>query len=123
MARFNSEETLWTVFPMILVIILLIAGIIFLPQAQTDVRSRASSPTPAVITPFVSPKPQVTTRITPEIVCSELYSPVCGVNGQTYPNSCEANVAGVTSFTIGTCKPTATPTKTNTLRYTLPATN
>ncbi len=126
MARFNSEETLWVIFPMILVIIVLIAGIILLPQTQTDVRSRASGPTPTVITPIPS-QPQ-----TPEIVCSDLYSPVCAtLTNKTYPTACDANAAGVTAFTPDTCtesslrgtKQSPTPTKSSTLQYTLPAAN
>jgi hypothetical protein len=120
MARFNSEETLWVIFPMILVIIVLIAGIIILPQTQTDVRSRASEPPATIITP-VPNQPQ-----DPEIVCSDLYSPVCGVNGQTYANMCEANAAGVTAFTPGTCSSSPTPQTTppsSNLLYTVPTAN
>lgn len=132
MARFNSEETLWVVFPMILVIILLIAGIVFLPQTPADVRSRASEPKPSVITPNVK-KPQA-----PEVVCTELYTPVCAtLTHKTYGSPCEADLAGVTSFTAGACtksqpslrdtKPSPTPSSTprpsNTLQYIIPSTN
>ena len=38
-------------------------------------------------------------------VCIEIYEPVCGCNGITYPNSCYAlNFNGVISFTEGECK-------------------
>ena len=36
-------------------------------------------------------------------VCIEIYDPVCGCDDKTYPNSCYAQNAGVTSFTNGEC--------------------
>ena len=37
-------------------------------------------------------------------VCIEIYQPVCGCNGITYPNSCYASTFnGVTSYINGTC--------------------
>lgn len=133
MARLNSEETLWTVLPIIVVIILLIAGIILLPQAGTDVRSRASEPK-AIITPI----PAKTE--TPEVVCSDLYDPICGSDGKTYPNVCEANLIGITTYSAGACpikkttirtltpmvtlKQSATPDTTNTqMQYVVPTSN
>ena len=36
--------------------------------------------------------------------CLEIYDPVCGCNGITYPNSCYATTFnGVKSFTKGAC--------------------
>ncbi|MDO8366563.1 MAG: PKD domain-containing protein, partial [Saprospiraceae bacterium] len=42
--------------------------------------------------------------IHPDAVCFTLYDPVCGCNGVTYGNSCEAlNFGGVTSWIAGEC--------------------
>ena len=111
MKNLNSEETLWVILPILLVVGLLIASIIILPRTQTEVRSKASEPT-AVPTKVITatPTPSVTQR--PEVICSSLYSPVCSQKGITYPNECEANNAGVTSFTKGECSKTkSTSTK------------
>lgn len=79
--------------PLLLIITGLIAGIIFLPQNQ-DPRSRASEPT------TISPTP---TLPDPDIYCAELYQPVCGQDGITYSNSCEANLAGMDIISEGEC--------------------
>lgn len=36
--------------------------------------------------------------------CPHNYDPVCGCNGKTYGNTCEAESEGVTSWTDGECK-------------------
>ena len=37
-------------------------------------------------------------------VCIEIYQPVCGCDGVTYPNSCYAeNFNGITSYISGSC--------------------
>lgn len=36
-------------------------------------------------------------------VCIKMYMPVCGKNGKTYGNTCEAKCAGVTEFSAGEC--------------------
>lgn len=100
MKNLNSEETLWVILPILLVVGLLIASIIILPQTQTEVRSKASEPT-TTPTKVVLPTPSVSER--PEIICTTLYSPVCSQAGVTYSSECEANKAGVTSFTQGAC--------------------
>ena len=42
-------------------------------------------------------------KIDPDAACIEIYHPVCGCNGITYGNECFAGIAGVTSWSEGTC--------------------
>jgi hypothetical protein len=42
-------------------------------------------------------------KINPDQMCTAQYDPVCGCNSKTYGNACEADRAGVTSFTKGAC--------------------
>ena len=37
-------------------------------------------------------------------VCTDDYSPVCGCDGKTYSNACEANAKGVSVATQGACE-------------------
>ena len=39
-----------------------------------------------------------------DCLCIEIYEPVCGCNEVTYGNSCEAECAGITTYTQGTCR-------------------
>lgn len=44
-----------------------------------------------------------TCRARPE-VCTREYRPVCGCDGQTHPNPCEANAAGTSIASEGPCE-------------------
>jgi len=103
MKNLSAEHTLLALLPIILVLIAIVGALIIFPK-NVDPRSRASEvkPTPTMVK-LASPTPSKAVK-KPETVCTDLYSPVCGRDGQTYDNACSANLRGVIVASQGACK-------------------
>jgi hypothetical protein len=104
MSKLSTEHTLLALLPILLVLIAVVGALVFFPQ-NTDNRSKASEPksTPTMVK-LASPTPVSKPVKKSETVCTDLYMPVCGRDGQTYGNSCEANLKGVIVASQGACK-------------------
>jgi len=47
--------------------------------------------------------PCAISEVSNDIVCIEIYEPVCGCNDVNYANECYAEVSGISNWTEGEC--------------------
>lgn len=110
MKDLTATQTLLAIFPIIFVLLALIAAIlVFGKSGIFELRGRAAT---VKVVPSIVTLPSPAGKPSPEYACSELYDPVCGVNGLTYGSRCEAGVASITVAYQGECVPVLLPTIT-----------
>lgn len=83
----DPKVTVLTALPLVLIITVLAAIVVFSGKTSFDIRPKAAVPAPTIarVNPYASP-----IQIQPQTACSDLYQPVCGEDDVTYENLCEA---------------------------------
>ena len=54
--------------------------------------------------PTLEPEKKCESNPQPDCFCTLQYDPVCGCNGVTYGNACQAMCDGITKYKKGECK-------------------
>lgn len=103
----NKKTTLLSALPIVLILGVLAAAIIFFPESK-DIRPRASDP--AIFNQPTSNTPQIIPQ--EAIGCTDLYQPVCGIDEVTYDSACDASSMGIEIAYSTACVTTQT-TPTN----------